>query len=126
VSPGSVLGRKGFRLGLDLQGGTQLLYSVDLSKKDPSQSDADVFNAVKSTIEYRVNRFGVTEPIVQTIRNESGNFILVQLPGVKDPEEALKLIGKTALLDFGSSSLTLTDSRCWMPAASRYGLSPRE
>jgi len=97
---GDVFGRKGFRLGLDLEGGTHLLYSIDLSRKDPSQSDADVIAAVKQTIERRVNAYGVVEPIVQTVRNESGDFILVQLPGVRDPDEALQLIGKTAVLDF--------------------------
>lgn len=105
VTPGSILGRKGFRLGLDLEGGTHLLYNVDLSNKDPSQSDADVIAAVKETIERRVNAYGVAEPIVQTVRNEYGDFILIQLPGVKDPDEALRLIGKTAMLDFREQEL---------------------
>ncbi|MFH0942435.1 MAG: protein translocase subunit SecD [Chloroflexota bacterium] len=99
------MGRKGFRLGLDLEGGTHLLYSVDLTRKDPSQSDADVMAAVRGTIERRVNAYGVTEPIVQTVRNEYGNFILVQLPGVKDPDEAVKLIGETAQLGFREQEL---------------------
>jgi len=55
---------------------------------------------VKNKIERRVNAYGVTEPIVQTIRNERGSFVLVQLPGVKDIDEAIKLIGQTAELDF--------------------------
>ena len=68
--------------------------------KDPAQTDADVIEGVKNKIERRVNAYGVTEPIVQTIRNERGSFVLVQLPGVKDIDEAIKLIGQTAELDF--------------------------
>jgi preprotein translocase subunit SecD len=87
-------------LGLDLKGGSHLVYSIDLTKKDPAQKDADVIDGVKRKIERRVNAYGVTEPVVQTIRNERGSFVLVQLPGVKDIDEAMKLIGQTAELDF--------------------------
>lgn len=95
-----ILGRTGFTLGLDLKGGSQLVYSANLSMKDPAQTDAQVLEGVKQTIERRVNKYGVTEPIIQTMRNEQGSFILVQLPGVKDIDEALKLIGQVAELDF--------------------------
>ena len=101
IWPGNgIFGRNEFTLGLDLKGGSHLVYSIDLSKKDPAQSDADVIDGVKQKIERRVNAYGVTEPIVQTIRNERGSFVLVQLPGVKDIDQALKLIGQTAELDF--------------------------
>ena len=101
IWPGSgIFGRDEFKLGLDLRGGSHLVYSIDLSKKDPAQTDADVIEGVKQKIERRVNAYGVTEPIVQTIRNEQGSFVLVQLPGVKDIDEAMKLIGQTAELDF--------------------------
>jgi preprotein translocase subunit SecD len=101
IWPGNgIFGRNEFTLGLDLKGGSHLVYSIDLSKKDPAQSDADVIEGVKNKIERRVNAYGVTEPIVQTIRNERGSFVLVQLPGVKDIDQALKLIGQTAELDF--------------------------
>jgi preprotein translocase subunit SecD len=101
IFPGhGVFGRDEFKLGLDLRGGSHLVYSIDLSKKDPAQTDADVIEGVKNKIERRVNAYGVTEPIVQTIRNERGSFVLVQLPGVKDINEALNLIGQTAELDF--------------------------
>ena len=101
IWPGNgIFGRDEFKLGLDLRGGSHLVYSIDLSKKDPAQSDADVIDGVKQKIERRVNAYGVTEPIVQTIRNERGSFVLVQLPGVKDIDQALKLIGQTAELDF--------------------------
>jgi len=101
ILPGTeIFGRDEFKLGLDLKGGSHLVYSIDLSKKDPAQSDADVIEGVKNKIERRVNAYGVTEPIVQTIRNERGSFVLVQLPGVKDIDEAMNLIGQTAELDF--------------------------
>ena len=101
IWPGNgIFGRDEFKLGLDLRGGSHLVYSIDLSKKDPAQTDADVIDGVKQKIERRVNAYGVTEPIVQTNRNERGSFVLVQLPGVKDIDQALKLIGQTAELDF--------------------------
>jgi len=101
ILPGNGFGdRKDFKLGLDLKGGSHLVYRIDLSKKDPSQSDADVIAGVKQKIERRVNAYGVTEPIVQTITNEGGSFVLVQLPGVTDIDEAINLIGQTAELDF--------------------------
>jgi preprotein translocase subunit SecD len=101
IFPGhGIFGRNDFKLGLDLRGGSHLVYSIDLTKKDPAQTDADVIEGVKQKIERRVNAYGVTEPIVQTIRNERGSFVLVQLPGVKDIDEALNLIGQTAELDF--------------------------
>jgi len=101
ILPGDgIFGRDEFKLGLDLKGGSHLVYSIDLTKKDPAQTDADVIESVKLKIERRVNAYGVTEPIVQTIRNERGSFVLVQLPGVKDIDEAIKLIGETAELDF--------------------------
>jgi preprotein translocase subunit SecD len=101
ILPGNGLfGRNQFTLGLDLKGGSHLVYSLDMSKKDPAQSDADVITAVKGKIERRVNAYGVTEPIIQTISNERGNFVLVQLPGVTDVDQAINLIGQTAELDF--------------------------
>ena len=106
ILPGNgIFGRDEFKLGLDLRGGSHLVYNIDLTKKDPAQSDADVIEGVKEKIERRVNAYGVTEPIVQTIRNERGSFVLVQLPGVKDIDEAIKLIGQTAELDFREMEL---------------------
>jgi preprotein translocase subunit SecD len=96
----NVSGRQGLTLGLDLKGGSQVVYSANLSEKDPSLSDADALASVKATIERRVNAYGITEPIVQTIQNAQGNFILVQLPGVTDVDQALTLIGQVAELDF--------------------------
>jgi preprotein translocase subunit SecD len=90
----------GFTLDLDLQGGTRLVYSANLSEKDPSLTDAEALASVKATIERRVNPSGVSEATVRIMQNEQGSFIEVQLPGVKDVEEARKLIGQVAELDF--------------------------
>ena len=97
-----VLFHKDFQLGLDLKGGSYLLYEADLTKKDPSQTDAQVMSAVQSKIERRVNAYGVTEPIIQV---QSSNRILVQLPGVKDINQAISLIGEVALLEFKEEQL---------------------
>ena len=91
------LGRQGLTLGLDLKGGSHLVYEADLSQKDPSQSDDDAMRGVLGKIERRVNAYGVTEPIIQ---RQGHDRILVQLPGVRDIDEAIKLIGQTAELDF--------------------------
>ncbi len=83
------------RLGLDLKGGTQLVYKADLSRVKGSEADA--MSGALGIIERRVNAYGVSEP---TIQQQGDDRILVQLPGVKNIDEAIKLIGQTALLDF--------------------------
>ena len=88
-----------FRLGLDLQGGTHLVYIADV--KDIRTADqADAISGVRDVIERRVNAFGISEPLVQT--NKSGNDwrVTVDLAGVKDISEAIKLIGETPILEF--------------------------
>jgi len=97
-----LLFHKDFQLGLDLKGGSYLLYEADLTKKDPSLTDVQTMNAVKSKIEARVNKYGVTEPIIQI---QGSNRILVQLPGVKDINQAISLIGQVALLEFKEQQL---------------------
>ena len=92
-----LLGPNGLMLGLDLKGGSQLLYEADLSTKDPSISDAAAMSAVIEKIQRRVNEFGVTEPTIQKLGLDQ---IVVQLPGVENITRALKLIGETGLLEF--------------------------
>lgn len=93
-----------FRLGLDLSGGTQLTYRADLSSIKENEI-ADSMAALRDTIERRVNLFGVAEPIVQT--EKSGVFsgvseerLIVELPGVTNTEEAIRLLGETPVLEF--------------------------
>jgi preprotein translocase subunit SecD len=84
------------KLGLDLQGGTHLVYEGDL-KDIPGDAQSDAMASVRDVIERRVNSFGVSEPVVQVSGN---NRIIVELPGVKDINEAIALIGQTPFLEF--------------------------
>ncbi|MFA6919260.1 MAG: protein translocase subunit SecD [Patescibacteria group bacterium] len=88
-----------FHLGLDLQGGSDLVYNADVSKI-PQSGRADALAGVRDVIERRVNSFGVSEPLVQT--NQVGNQwrVLVELAGVYDVNQAIKMIGETPLLEF--------------------------
>ncbi|RJR32192.1 protein translocase subunit SecD [Candidatus Parcubacteria bacterium] len=88
-----------FRLGLDLQGGTHLLYEADLSLV-PSGEQDDALAGVRDVIERRVNAYGVSEPLVQTSRSGDSSRIIVDLAGVKNVNEAIKMIGETPLLEF--------------------------
>jgi len=93
-----------FKLGLDLSGGTHLVYRADtsnLSESDVPESMA----ALRDTIERRVNLFGVSEPVVQTERGgrfsgEVEERLIIELPGVTDTQEAVALIGQTPVLEF--------------------------
>lgn len=102
---------KPFKLGLDLNGGTHLVYQADVSKLSPGDIDASM-QSLRDTIEKRINVFGVSEPLVQTERaNVNGQRIdklVVELPGVTDIDKAVALIGQTPVLDFRIASTTLT------------------
>src|SRR6266542_2429782 len=88
--------RQGATLGLDLQGGTHLVLQADMSKA-PGQDAESVLKGVIQVLERRVNAYGVAEPLIQA---QGQDRVIVELPGVKDIEEAKKLIGQTAQLDF--------------------------
>jgi len=85
--------------GLDLQGGSSILYAADLSKVD-SDKKKDAMDSLQKVIEKRINAFGVSEPIIQTSKLGSEDRLLVELPGVKDVQEAKDLVGKIAELKF--------------------------
>lgn len=87
------------RLGLDLQGGTHLVYEADLSKIDPKEYD-NAMAGVRDVIERRVNALGVSEPLVQTNRTEGHYRVIIELAGVTDVNEAINMIGQTPSLDF--------------------------
>ena len=92
-----ILGQRGIRLGLDLQGGTHMVYRADLSAIEPG-TEAEALNGAIAVIEKRVDVFGVTEPVIQRLGEDR---IVVQLPGISETEEAKERIGRTALLEFG-------------------------
>jgi preprotein translocase subunit SecD len=83
-------------LGLDLQGGSHLVYLADF-KSIPEGDRPESLNGIRDVIERRVNSFGVSEPLVAISGNDK---IIVELPGIKDVNEAIKLIGETPLLEF--------------------------
>lgn len=94
--------RFGFRLGLDLSGGTHLVYEANTT--DVAEGEiSDTMNALRDVIERRVNLFGVSEPVVQ-VQNpgafSGAHRLIVELPGVTDVDEAVELIGRTPLLEF--------------------------
>ena len=108
-----LLGPNGLRLGLDLKGGSQLLYEADLSKKDPSITDTEAMASVIDKIQRRVDLYGVAEPVIQKLGTDR---ILVQLPGVKDIDEAVRLIGEVAELDFREQKLDASGNTTWVIA----------
>ena len=85
--------------GLDLQGGSNLVYSVDMSGVAEKER-TDALASLQKVIENRVNAFGVSEPTIYTSKNGSEYRLTVELAGVKDTQAAMDLIGKTAKLDF--------------------------
>lgn len=88
-----------FRLGLDLQGGTHLIYEANMSAI-PAKDRGDALEGARDVIERRVNAFGVAEPVVQTTSSGDSQRIIVELAGVKDVSQAIKMIGETPLLEF--------------------------
>lgn len=94
-----VIGRFPIKLGLDLQGGTEVVLEADVSGIELGLRDTALESA-REVIEKRVNLFGVSEALVQTSRLGEQRRIRVELPGVHDTEAAVKLIGQTAKLEF--------------------------
>ncbi|MFH0891480.1 MAG: protein translocase subunit SecD [Candidatus Falkowbacteria bacterium] len=88
-----------FRLGLDLLGGTQLIYEANMSDV-PEVDRTSALDGVRDVIERRVNVFGVSEPLVQTSVSGDKYRIIVELAGIKDIAEAIDMIGETPLLEF--------------------------
>jgi preprotein translocase subunit SecD len=84
------------QLGLDLRGGAQLTIQVQPTKEVKEIKPEDL-TAVKTVIENRINALGVSEPLIQTV---GGDKILVQLPGVTDSQQAERILGGTAQLEF--------------------------
>ena len=101
-------------LGLDLAGGSHLVFEADVSGIDENRRETAI-EAVKEVMEKRVNLFGISEPNVVTSSFEGKERIIVELPGVKDTKQAIELIGQTAQLVFAETgseeepSITPTD-----------------
>ncbi len=88
-----------FSLGLDLQGGTRLEYEADVSNVPPNDRQ-EAMNGVRDVIERRVNTLGVSEPLVQVVQAGENWRVTAELAGIRDINQAIKLIGETPILEF--------------------------
>lgn len=93
-----------FKLGLDLAGGSHLVYEADVTKLDPAEVP-QLMGVLRAVIEKRVNAFGVSEPVVQVERSsfvseQQSERLVIELPGVTDVSKAVKEIGETPVLEF--------------------------
>ncbi len=95
----SVFGRQGLTLGLDLEGGSYLVYQADLSGIEPGSEDATM-DGVKGVIERRINALGIAEPVIAVQKQGGEHSIAIQLPGVSEVEKAKEVVGLVSLLDF--------------------------
>lgn len=95
---------KPFVLGLDLLGGTHLVYEADLTSVSDGKDDA--MEGIRDVVERRVNFFGVSEPVVQV---SGSNRLIVELAGIKDVNQAIQLIGETPFLEFKEEKVNLNE-----------------
>lgn len=91
------------KLGLDLAGGTALVYKADT--KDIASDKQGALNALREVVDKRVNLFGVAEPLVQlekssAVAGTQEDRLIIELPGVTDVKAAVDAIGKTPTLEF--------------------------
>ncbi len=99
---------KGLRLGLDLVGGVHLVYQAEFTDNATAAEKAAAMERVQLTIQKRIDAYGVTEPIIQTLGKDR---ILVQLPGFTDIDAAKKLVEQTGFLEFREVELKAAGSR---------------
>ncbi|MBD2530716.1 protein translocase subunit SecD [Nostoc flagelliforme FACHB-838] len=108
-------------LGLDLRGGSQLTIQVKPSAEIPQITEREL-EGVKKVVEGRINGLGVSEPVIQTVGTDK---ILVQLPGVNDPEQAERVLGGTAQLEFRTQKPN-TETQLLAYQASRVELKTKQ
>lgn len=109
------------KLGLDLQGGTQLILETQMDKID-FQNRESALESAKEIIEKRVNLYGVSEAVVQSSKIGEQRRILVELPGFKDASSAANLVGKTAQLEFREMIGTPSAKEATDSASELFGL----
>ena len=85
--------------GLDIQGGMQVVLQADMSSIPPEDRQTAIESA-REVILRRVDLYGIAEPTVQTAMQGDQYRLIVELPGVSDPQQALQLVGTTAQLEF--------------------------
>jgi len=101
-----------FKLGLDLAGGTELVYKADMSQTPAGERDG-ALTALQQVIDRRVNLFGVAEPLVQTeqasaLSGTTEDRLIVDLPGVTNIDAAVAALGQTPTLEFKLANTTNT------------------
>lgn len=87
------------RKGLDIQGGMQVILEAEMHEI-PEEDRLVALEAAREVIAKRVDLYGISESSIQTSKANEQNRLIVELPGVSDPAEALELVGRTALLEF--------------------------
>ncbi len=117
-----VFGRDGLRLGLDLAGGSYLVYQADVSDIPPEDRD-EIMEGVKGVITRRIDALGITEPIVQVQEREGDYNIAIQLPGIADIEEAKRMVGLFTVLEFREWDDEEGD---WIPATATVTVNGEE
>jgi preprotein translocase subunit SecD len=95
----NVFGREGLRLGLDLAGGSYMVYQADVSDIEPG-TEGEVMEGVKGVIERRINALGITESTAQIQKHEGEYNIVIQIPGIADIEKAKEMVGLFTVLEF--------------------------
>jgi preprotein translocase subunit SecD len=94
------------RKGLDLIGGTQIVYQADMSKI-ASKDQSSAVTSLKDNIDKRINALGVTEPVIQTTKINNQYGLIVELPGIKNVNDAISTIGTVAQLEFKTENPAL-------------------
>lgn len=110
--------RPHIRLGLDLQGGTRIV--LEAQPRPGVQVTPDKVDAAMRVIERRVDALGIAEPLLQ---RQGADRIIVEFPGLQDPQRAKELIGRTALLEFvDTDHQSLPEGAEWLPDNRRVRL----
>lgn len=107
--------------GLDLEGGTRLVYEADLSKVETKRAK-DAIQSIVNIVDRRINALGVSEPLIQSTQIGGKNGVVVELPGVKNVQEAIDLIGKTAQLEFHEEAAEAAGANGFAPGWNKTGL----
>jgi len=113
-----ILGKRGVRLGLDLQGGVHIVYRADFSEVEPGQ-EANAFDGAAAILQNRINPLGVTEPLIQ---KQGDDRILVELPGLDITDKEKESLSRVAILEFGELTTDNASARWenslgkWKPA----------
>jgi preprotein translocase subunit SecD len=117
----NVLGREGLRLGLDLAGGSYLVYQANVSDIEPGNRD-EIMDGVKGVIERRINALGITESTVQIQKQEGEYNIVIQIPGIADIEKAKEMVGLFTVLEFREQD----SEGNWVPATGNVTVNGEE